>query len=88
MVRIRTTFVGIWVLKWIVAPLFCLGIVAFSWDLYSGKRKCEQIREERGYLESRYLPSSGSLPAQCVLTGKIEDSGITNFNAKLVIELY
>ncbi len=80
--------VGVWVLKWIVAPLLAVGLTVWLIHFEIMKQKGRKLCAEHGYLESEYmLPNRAGFGEKYIFRKQINPDGTTNMNAKLVIKL-
>jgi len=84
----KPDIVGVWLLKWIVGPLFAVGLIAWLINLEVMKHKCRRMAEERGYIEATYIPPNrAGFGEQCICRKKRNPDGTIDERAKLVIDL-
>lgn len=79
--------IGVWMLKWIMAPL---GLILLTWfGIRSELRnhKCQRLATEHGFLESSYVPGRLEVPDQCHCRKKLSADGTIDDRARLDINM-
>jgi hypothetical protein len=80
--------IGVWLLKWVVAPVLVIGVVGWLIQFEVMKYKCRKIAEERGYIESTYIPPDRlGFGERCICRRKLNPDGSVDETAKLRINL-
>ena len=80
--------IGVWLVKWILGPLLAIGLIAAFVHYEVMKNKGQRMAEERGYMESTYIPSGrAGFGEQYIFRKKRNPDGTIDENAKLVISL-
>jgi hypothetical protein len=80
--------VGVWLVKWIVAPLIAIGLIGWIIHLEVMKHRCRKMAEGLGYIESTYIPASRwGFGEECLCRKKRNPGGTIDENAKLAINL-
>jgi hypothetical protein len=79
--------IGIWLLKWVFILLTVLMILFMIVDVGSGQRKCAQVSEIRGYLESEYITPYRYSGGVCIMKKKKNADGTVDENAIMKVEM-
>ena len=80
--------IGMWVLKWIFVPFIVIGLIACAIHFEVMKHKGRELCEERGYIESIYIPPNrAGFGEQYVFSKKRNPDGTIDETARLIVPL-
>lgn len=73
------------ILKWILLPIFLLGVLFLIYNQWLSARECQELCDVNGYIKAMHIPSDrvGS-EAKCICTEPIETN---SKSVKLIIPM-
>lgn len=78
---------GVWLLKWLVAPLSLVLIIGFAVHTELQKRRCQRLAAERGFQEASIVPGRHGASTQCHCRRLQRPDGTIDEQANLTIRL-
>lgn len=84
---VEPDIIGVWVVKWFAGPLLALAVIAYCIHYGMMQYRCQRLAEERGYLESTYVPNRPGSGAHCKCQMKQNPEGTIDETATVNISL-